>query len=116
MPTTIKFRIGGTMIEVTSPTLKEAIDESSVYAETPKRCGLCHKEDLAFSKRRVQKYEFFQLVCRDCGAEYAFGVKHADGSLYPKGPWAHPPRSRAADLDARHEPPTTHPPHNDPRG
>jgi hypothetical protein len=92
MSVTIKTRIGGQLIECTAATLNEAVALASPLAEMPAACT-CGSTDIALHRRLAQEYQFFGLLCRGCGREFAIGQrKKPAGEFFPRGPWEHPRR------------------------
>lgn len=47
-------------------------------------CGHCESANVAPSFRQAQGYDFYSLVCQDCGHELSFGQRRDDGGLFPK--------------------------------
>lgn len=101
MSTTLKTKLGAHVVEITAPTLKQAIEEASILAELPQKCGLCGSPDIALHERKAKSqstgdvHQFFDLLCRDCGADFPLGQARDRVRLFPKGPWQKPHESRA---------------------
>lgn len=49
---------------------------------TENTCGKCGKHNIVFSVRTVDKYTYYELKCKDCGAVLQFG--QTDDGLYPR--------------------------------
>lgn len=88
----IKTKMGAQVVEAAGSNLKEAIELSTLLSECPTHCGACGKDNIAFSHRQAQGYDFYAIRCRSCGSEFALGQKREGGALFPKGPWEHPQR------------------------
>jgi hypothetical protein len=60
--------------------------EELFCAETA--CGLCQSTDLRYGHRVAMKgtkpCHYYELVCRDCGAQFGFGQRQDTGELFPK--------------------------------
>ena len=60
-----------------------------------KRCGNCESTNLRLNFRKAKTAdgrdcEYYSVKCNDCGYEFKFGQKHAEGApLFPKG-WEAP--------------------------
>jgi hypothetical protein len=52
--------------------------------EAETECGCCHSTDIRFSARVIDEYDFYELACRKCGAQFRFGQKKKGGDLFPK--------------------------------
>lgn len=52
--------------------------------EAETKCGMCASVDIRFSARVVDEYEFYELACRSCRAQFRFGQKKKGGDLFPK--------------------------------
>ncbi len=52
--------------------------------EAETQCGLCNSSDIRYSARVVDEYEFYELACRACKAQFRFGQKKKGGDLFPK--------------------------------
>jgi hypothetical protein len=85
--------------------------------EAETKCGMCGSADIRFSARVVEEFDFYELACRDCHAQFRFGQKKKGGDLFPKrkdddgvalpnGGWSRwEPQSSSAPV-----PPAEHPP------
>lgn len=82
---TLKFKIGKAVIEVAGRNEKELIEDASLFYELPCECGLCKSTNLGFRHRRTTDYDFYEMLCLECRATYAFGQKKEGGGLFPKG-------------------------------
>lgn len=52
--------------------------------EAETKCGMCGGIDIRYSARIVEEYDFYELACRDCKAQFRFGQKKKGGDLFPK--------------------------------
>ena len=52
--------------------------------EAETECGCCHSTDIRFSARVIDEYDFYELACRKCRAQFRFGQKKKGGDLFPK--------------------------------
>ena len=54
--------------------------------DSERRCGVCQSEGIRYQFRQVDKFDFFELVCRapGCRARFAFGQAKEGGALFPK--------------------------------
>jgi len=101
MSTTLKTKFGAHVVEITAPTLKQAIEEASILAELPQECGLCQATDIVLHQRMVKAretgktFQYFDVTCRLCGGEFPLGQTEDRIRLFPKGPWQKPHESRA---------------------
>jgi len=59
-----------------------AVIQEVFEAET--QCGCCQSEAIHFQVRSVDKFEYFELVCRACTARFEFGQHRNGQSLFPK--------------------------------
>ncbi len=48
------------------------------------KCGMCNSQDIRFLARKVDKFDFYELECRECRARFAFGQSLDKVSLFPK--------------------------------
>jgi hypothetical protein len=81
------IKVGNTTIQAEGKDIKDLIKQIGFFGELPAACK-CGSKNIGFRHRTAQDYEFFSLLCADCGMEFAFGQKKDMVSLYPKGPWA----------------------------
>lgn len=54
-----------------------------------KQCGNCDSTNVRFSHRQPQGYDYYSVVCQDCGHELKFGQQKDSKRLFPKG-WEPP--------------------------
>jgi hypothetical protein len=52
--------------------------------EAETECGCCHSSDIRFSFRVIDKFAFYELACRKCGAQFKFGQRKDGDDLFPK--------------------------------
>ncbi len=52
--------------------------------EAETACGLCQSEDIRYGYRVSGDYQFYELVCRKCSAQFRFGQKKQTLELFPK--------------------------------
>lgn len=84
MSVKLKFKIGGIVVEVTGQHEEDAWKEASFWNELPCECGNCQSKLIALRFRQAKEYDFYELICRECGYTYACGQKMG-GGLYPRG-------------------------------
>ena len=64
-----------------------------------KKCGNCGSTNLRLQHRKAQgKYDYYSVVCDDCGHELKFGQQEATGQLFPKK-WEPPFRKQQSQSD-----------------
>lgn len=78
---------GRLVIEVQTDEVRElfrlvAAVQDVFEAETV--CGLCESQRLQNQVRTVSENDYFELICRDCHARFAFGLNKKGGGLFPK--------------------------------
>ena len=52
--------------------------------EAETECGMCHSTNIRFSSRVIDEFDFYELACRKCRAQFRFGQKKKGGDLFPK--------------------------------
>lgn len=52
--------------------------------EAESECGCCHSTDIRFRVRTIEENDFYELLCRNCGARFEFGQNKKGGGLFPK--------------------------------
>ena len=82
---TLKLKVGKAVVEVTGKNEKEVIEDASIFYEMPCSCGLCKSNNIGFRHRAHKDYSFYELLCLDCLATFAFGQRKEGGGLFPKG-------------------------------
>ena len=48
------------------------------------KCGCCESINVRPSHRKSGNYDFYEMLCEDCGAALALGVRQADQKLFPR--------------------------------
>ena len=82
-----KALAGKLTFEVTGESPKEVFGQIGDILEVfdaEHKCGMCQSPDLAPAHRVAQTYNFYELVCKGCGARFSFGQKKVGGALFPK--------------------------------
>jgi hypothetical protein len=79
-------------IKVESDSVLECVQKISVFSEVQK-CGCCQGENLFISYRKVnpkegknagKSFEYYDFVCRDCGAKANIGMYQTGGIFLKK--------------------------------
>lgn len=52
--------------------------------EAETQCGCCQSDNIRYGFRDYNGDKFYELVCRECSAQFRFGQKKIDNSLFPK--------------------------------
>ncbi len=52
--------------------------------EAELKCGACGSIEIRYSYRVVDEYQYYELTCRGCQAQFKFGQKKKGGDLFPK--------------------------------
>jgi hypothetical protein len=89
MPIRATTKIGVTNITVDAKDIKDLFQQIGIFTELPNKCA-CGSENIRLRHRVAKGYDFYSLLCGDCGHEFALGQLKEGGNLYPKGPWAPP--------------------------
>ena len=86
MSVRVSMVMGSAKVEVEAPDAKEAVKELSSYIDFfgESTCGLCQSTDVVPRHRVAQGYDFYEMVCRACGAKLSFGQTREDNKLFPK--------------------------------
>lgn len=76
-------------VEVPCEDLKELFAHVGPLQEVLDRmgsCGMsgCGSNDIRFSYRTPQGYEYYELRCGSCGATFKFGQRQDGSGLFPK--------------------------------
>ena len=81
-----KFQIGATEIEIESEANdnKEMFRKIAFYSELPKE-GPTGNKNLVLSHRTPKNFEYFSIIDKDAGKEFAFGTSKDSGELFCKG-------------------------------
>ncbi len=83
----VKYKHGDFMIEQEVDGYTGAFEfvsrvEEALHMEP---CGLCDSTDIRRQARKHDKFTFYELLCRSCGAKLEFGTVNDDHSpIYPK--------------------------------
>ncbi len=78
---------GRLQCEVQGDSIKEIIRQIGPIAEildSDSQCGCCQSENIHPRCRKAGDYEYYELVCSDCGAQMSFGQSKDLKSLFPK--------------------------------
>lgn len=51
--------------------------------EAETKCGCCQSQNIRYGFREVDAFKYYDLGCRDCGAQFKFGQRK-QGGLFPK--------------------------------
>lgn len=83
-----RTKSGRIVFEVQSDTAKgifQSIAEVQEVFEADERCGCCDSDWLNFRVRHTSdKSDYYEMVCRDCGAALRFGQHKSGGTLFVK--------------------------------
>src|SRR5690242_7370309 len=53
--------------------------------EAEDKCGMCNSESIRYGFRVTQEgHKYYELQCRDCGAQFKFGQRKQTNELFPK--------------------------------
>ena len=52
--------------------------------EAETSCGCCQSDDIRYSYRVSGDFQFYELACRKCAAQFRFGQKKGTLELFPK--------------------------------
>lgn len=82
----VRYKTDGMEIEVEGKDTTACFDELARAAEVfgQNRCGACDNTDIRLVTREAKGFTFREAFCCECKAALAFGVKKADGSLFPR--------------------------------
>jgi hypothetical protein len=97
------FEINGITIEVTGEKPKELIKEFAFWQSLPSICPQCG-EQLHFTYRTPQDYEYFGLICKNLHA-CNFGQNKDAKSLFYKNEWKDVREYQKSELDGYPEHP-----------
>src|SRR5262245_36020049 len=81
------FTINQLQFELQAETGLELFQQAAQIQEifeAETECGCCESENIRYAYRVIDDYKFYELVCRECGAQFKFGQHKKDGSLFPK--------------------------------
>ena len=81
-----KFNIGNTEVEIESEANdnKEMFRKIAFYSELPKE-GPTGNKELVLSHRTPKNFEYFSIIDKAAGKEFAFGTSKDSGELFCKG-------------------------------
>jgi len=73
-------------LEVEANSVTEAIEIISGYATvfSITKCGKCGSERVRPEHRVASGYNFYNIRCDECGAQFDFGQHKEGGTLFPK--------------------------------
>ncbi len=82
----VMYRAGAATIEVEGRDTKDCFAQIAAAAEVfgHEECGACGSHDIRPQVRERDGNHYYEIKCGKCGAEFAFGQKRADGSLFPR--------------------------------
>lgn len=80
-------KVGSTNITVEAKDIKDLFKQIGVFSDLPTKCD-CGSHDIRFRHRVAKDFDFYSLLCGDCGKEFALGQSKDQVNLFPKGPWA----------------------------
>lgn len=77
--------LNGMNLEFEATSIKDLFRKSSEVNEVLAEpcCGMCKSESIVPRYRKVDTYEYFELLCKSCGATLKFGQTKADQKLFP---------------------------------
>jgi cbb3-type cytochrome oxidase cytochrome c subunit len=78
---------GRITVEVDGENIKDVfrkIAAAQEVFEAEKCCGLCKSQEIRFQHRKVEKFDYYELICRSCFACFRFGQRQEGGDLFPK--------------------------------
>lgn len=78
---------GRLIIEIEGTTVKDLFAQIGPIAEVldaDAACGKCSSPNIYPRAREAQGYDFYELVCSDCGAKLSFGQFKDGSGLFPK--------------------------------
>lgn len=80
--------LGGRLaFEVNAETPKELFGQVGDIMEifdAESACGCCQSKNIRPSHRKVKDFDYYDLMCQDCGAQFSFGQRKLGGGLFPK--------------------------------
>ena len=81
-----KVNIADVEVEIESEAKnnKEILRQVAFYSELPKE-GPTGNKDLVLSHRTPKGFEYFSIIDKDAGKEFAFGTSKDSGELFCKG-------------------------------
>jgi len=97
------FEINGITIEITGEKPKELIKEFAFWQSLPSSCPQCG-EELHFTYRTPQDYEYFGLMCKNLHA-CNFGQNKDQKSLFYKNEWKDVREYQNAEMEGFEEHP-----------
>lgn len=82
----VQITIGNCVLQADAPDSKEVFAQLSELVEVFKEqtCGACGGSDCIPVVRENGGNFFYNMTCRSCRAELAYGTRRADGRLYPR--------------------------------
>ena len=48
------------------------------------KCGCCESTNVRPNHRKSGNYDFYEMLCQDCGAALGLGVRQSDQKLFPR--------------------------------
>lgn len=78
---------GRITIEVTGETIRDlfrGIANAQEAFEADAVCGMCQSECIGFRHRKVDKNDYYEMVCNSCRARLQFGQHKEGGTLFAK--------------------------------
>jgi hypothetical protein len=86
MSAKVRYPLGRIWVEVEAESVREAIRDLSDYVEvfSESQCGLCESEQIRPSYKVAKGYDFYELMCCNCGARLSFGQTKEGQRLFAK--------------------------------
>ncbi len=81
------FTINQLQFELDAPEARllfQQVAQIQEIFEAETRCGCCESEEIRYSFRISGTYEFYELTCRACAAQFRFGQRKGTLELFPK--------------------------------
>jgi len=76
----LAFELAG---EDAKALFRQIAEVQEVFAAEAK-CGLCGSLAIGYSHRHIDDYDYYELRCLDCRADFKFGQTKQGGRLFPK--------------------------------
>lgn len=81
-----RTRSGHLVVKVEGRLLLDIIRGISEVEEVLQndQCGCCKSRNVRPNHRRSGNYDFYEMLCQDCGAALRLGVRQSDQKLFPR--------------------------------
>lgn len=81
-----KTRSGRLVVKVEGQLFSAIIRGISEVEEVLRndKCGCCESVNVRPNYRRSGNYDFYEMLCQDCGAALGLGVRQSDQRLFPR--------------------------------